>query len=84
MREGRAYHPVRGGTIARFDPAADKLERLPVTIDGAKPPTEITKDGAILNWEISPDRKTLYAVEMSTNQLFAFDLAADGATHSRP
>jgi hypothetical protein len=76
--QGRAYHPVRGGQIARFDPKADKLERLSVTVDGAKAPEAITRDGAILNWEISPDRKTLYAVEMSTNQFFSFDLTAAG------
>jgi sugar lactone lactonase YvrE len=76
--KGRAYHPVRGGTVARYDPDADKLEKLAVTIDGEAPPDAITKDGAILNWEISPDHKTLYAVEMSTNALFSFDLAAAG------
>jgi hypothetical protein len=43
-------------------------------------PKEITKDGAILNWDAPPDGKTLYAVEMSTNQLFAFDLTAGGDT----
>ncbi|MBY0525869.1 MAG: SMP-30/gluconolactonase/LRE family protein [Gemmataceae bacterium] len=78
--KGRAYHPIRGGQIARFDPNADKLEKLSVTVDGAKPPEAITRDGAILNWEVSPDRKTLYAVEMSTNQLFSFDLAATEET----
>jgi streptogramin lyase len=76
--QGRAYHPVRGGLIARYDPARDKLEKLPVTVDGAAPPKDITKDGAILNWETSPDKKTLYAIEMSTNQLFSFDLTASG------
>jgi sugar lactone lactonase YvrE len=76
----RACHPQRGGKIARYDPATDKLEFLKVTVDKAEPPSEITKDGAILNWETSPDRKTLYAVEMSTNQLFAFDLTASGDT----
>ncbi len=78
--KGRAYHPVRGGTIARYDPDADKLEKLPVTVDGAAPPRAITKDGSILNWDWSPDKKTLYAVEMSTNQVFAFDLTATGTT----
>src|SRR6516225_3317875 len=34
---GRAYHPVLGGGIARYDPKADKLEVLKQTIDG-KPP----------------------------------------------
>ncbi len=76
--KGRAYHPVRGGLIARYDPAAGKLEKLPVTVDGAPPPRDITKDGAILNWETSPDGKTLYAIELFTNQLFAFDLTAAG------
>jgi sugar lactone lactonase YvrE len=74
----RACHPIRGGGIARYDPATDKLERLSVTVDGASPPPALIKDDCILNWEVSPDRKTLYAVEMTTNQLFAFDLAAEG------
>ncbi len=77
---GRAYHPVRGGRIARYHPGDKTLAKLTVTIDGKKPPLAITKDGAILNWETSPDRKILYAVEMSTNQLFAFDLTAKGKT----
>jgi len=77
---GRAYHPIRGGTVARYDPATKKLERLKVSVDGQPAPKEITKEGAILNWEVSPDRKTLYAVEMTTNQLFAFDLTAAGDT----
>src|SRR5262249_47570510 len=78
--KGRAYHPVRGGTVMRYDPEADKLERLKVTVDGEKAPEAITKDGAILNWETSPDRKTLYAVEMTTNALYSFDLTAKGDT----
>lgn len=75
---GRAYHPVRGGAVARYDPATDKVERLKVTIDGKAPPASFTKDSAILNWETSPDRKTLYAVEMTTNGLYSFDLTAKG------
>src|SRR5262249_22908754 len=55
---------------------SDKLERLAVTVDGAAPPASFTKDDAILNWEVSPDHKTLYAVEMRTNGLYAFDLTA--------
>jgi sugar lactone lactonase YvrE len=76
--KARAYHPLRGGRIARFDPDADKLDRLEITVDGKAPDEIFTKDGAILNWETSPDRKTLYAVEMSTNALYAFDLDAAG------
>jgi sugar lactone lactonase YvrE len=76
--KGRAYHPVRGGLIGRYDPAADKLEKLNVTVDDKLPPDVLTKDGAILNWDTSPDHKTLYAVEMSTNGLYSFDLTAAG------
>ncbi len=74
--QGRAYHPMRGGKISRFDPLADKLDKVEVTVDGLPAPKEITKDGAILNWESSPDGKILWCVEMSTNQLFSFDLTA--------
>jgi sugar lactone lactonase YvrE len=76
--KGRAYHPVRGGTVARYDPDADKLEKLAVTVDGRPAGKPFTSDHAILNWEVSPDRKTLYAVEMSTNALYDFDLSAAG------
>lgn len=72
--KGRALHPVRGGTIARYDPDKKQVERLHPMIDGKQVPASVSKDGAILNWEISPDRKTLWSVEMSTNQLFSFDL----------
>jgi hypothetical protein len=75
---GRAYHPIRGGMIARYNPDQKKLDRLSVTIDGHAAPKEMTKDLAILNWEISPDRKTLWSVEMTTNQLYSFDLTATG------
>ncbi len=78
--KGRALHPVRGGKIARFDPDADQLDKLDVTVDGQPPPKEISKDGAILNWDAAPDGKTLWCVEMSTNQLFSFDLTASGTT----
>ena len=78
--KGRAYHPVRGGKIARFDPDADKLEKLEVTVDGQPCPKEISKDGAILNWDATPDGKTLFCVEMSTNMVFSFDMTAAGST----
>ncbi len=86
--KGRAYHPVRGGKIARYDPATEKLEKLEVTVDGAPAPKAITKDGAILNWEASPDGKTLWCVELFTNQLYSFDLTANadkipGKTHGK-
>jgi len=80
---GRAYHPVLGGQIARFGPGADTLQMLTQTIDGQPP----TKDSHLadaeshpINWDISPDRTTLWAVAMSGNQLYSYDLKAAGDT----
>lgn len=77
--KGRAYHPVRGGKIARYDSATQKLDKFEVTVDGAPAPHALTKDGAILNWEASPDGKTLWCVELFTNQLYSFDMTATAA-----
>jgi sugar lactone lactonase YvrE len=81
--KGRAYHPILGGDIARYDPNTDKLERLKQTIDG-KPPTAASllalPETHPINWDISPDGKTLYALPMSGNQLYAYDLTATGDT----
>jgi len=80
---GRAYHPILGGEIARYDPRTDKLERLRQTIDG-QPPTadmRLTMSSARhdpINWDISPDGKTLYAQPMNVNSLFAYDLTGEG------
>jgi hypothetical protein len=80
---GRAYHPVLGGKIARYDPSAGKLELLDQTIDGSPP----AKDSHLadehshpINWDLSPDRKTLWAVAMSGNALYSYDVAGDGQT----
>jgi sugar lactone lactonase YvrE len=78
--QGRAYHPVLGGTVARYDPETKKPEHLSVTIDGKPAGKPFTSEHCILNWDASPDRKTLYAVEMSTNALYRFDLTAKGKT----
>jgi len=80
---GRAYHPLRGGEIARYDPATKKLDRLKQTIDGAAPAADshlADPEGHPLNWDISPDGKTLYCVPMSINRLYAYDLTGDGDT----
>jgi sugar lactone lactonase YvrE len=80
---GRAYHPLLGGEIARYDPRSDKLERLKQTIDGQPPTAESLlahPESHPINWEVSPDRKTLYAVTMSGNALYAYDLTAEGDT----
>jgi sugar lactone lactonase YvrE len=77
---GRAYHPKRGGTVVRYDPATRKTEDLSVTIDGRPAGKPFTADQVILNWDTTRDGKTLYCVEMTTNQLFAFNLDAGGAS----
>jgi sugar lactone lactonase YvrE len=81
--QGRAYHPLLGGEIARYDPKTDKLEKLKQTIDG-KPPTKESlladPKSHPINWDISPDGKTLYAVAMSNNQLYSYDLTQSGDT----
>ncbi|MCH7729089.1 MAG: hypothetical protein IH991_21795, partial [Planctomycetes bacterium] len=80
---GRAYHPILGGDIARYDPKTDRLERLKQTINGKPPSAESNladPKSHPINWDISPDRKTLYSVAMSGNQLYSYDLTADGKT----
>lgn len=81
---GRAYHPLLGGDIARYDPTTDKLERLKQTIDGKAPSAEMhladAPSGHPINWDASPDGKTLYCVPMSYNRLIAYDLTATGGT----
>ena len=78
--QGQAYHPIRGGNIGRYNPSTGKLNRLKQTIDG-KPPTAEShladENGHPVNWDISPDRKTLYSVPMSGNALYAYDLSGD-------
>jgi sugar lactone lactonase YvrE len=80
---GRAYHPILGGDIARYDPRIGKVERLKQTIDG-KPPARASllalPETHPINWDIAPDGKTLYAVAMSGNQLYSYDLTAGGDT----
>ena len=82
---GRAYHPILGGDIARYDPRSDKLQRLKQTIDG-KPPTAATRLALTharpdpINWDISPDGKTLFSQPMSGNVLFVYDLTVEGDT----
>ena len=80
---GRAYHPVAGGRIARFDPQRREVEIIGQSIDGEAPSPDSHLADAIphpLNWEVSPDRRTLYCVAMSGNQLFAYDLRGDATS----
>jgi hypothetical protein len=87
---GRAYHPILGGDIARYDPRTQTLERLKQTVDGRPLDPKDGTPAALLahaeshpvNWEVSPDRKTLYSVAMNGNALFAYDLTTEGDTVS--
>ena len=77
--KGRAYHPGVGGQVARFDPSKDALDLLPTTIDGQPPAADsLLAINHPLNWDASPDRKTLFCVAMSGNALDAYDLTAEG------
>src|SRR5690606_30787082 len=78
---GRAYHPILGGDIARYNPKTDAVERLTQTIDRKKPGPETFlahAESHPINWDITPDGKTLYSVPMKDNRLYAYDLTQDG------
>jgi sugar lactone lactonase YvrE len=80
---GRAYHPMLGGDIVRYDPKTDKLERLKQTIDGKAPAKEshlADEQGHPINWDITPDGKTLYSLPMSTNNAYVYDLTQSSDT----
>jgi hypothetical protein len=51
------------------------------TIDGRPPAKDshlADEHGHPVNWDLSPDKKTLWSVAMSGNQLYSYDLAAIG------
>jgi hypothetical protein len=80
---GRAYHPLLGGDLIRYDPNVDRLERLRQTIDGVPPTKEsnlANAEGHPINWDITPDGKTLFSLPMSTNNAFVYDLTQQGDT----
>ncbi len=77
---GRALHPIRGGTIARYDPERRQLQRLSTKVDDQDLPPSLRHDAVIWNWETSPDRRTLWGIELATNQLYEFDLTSEGDT----
>lgn len=81
--KGRAYHPLRGGEIARYNPDTKQLDKLKQTIDGQPPSKEshlVDEHSHPINWDISPDGKTLWCVAMSGNQLYSYDLGGDSDT----
>jgi len=83
--KGRAYHPIRGGDIVRYDPATEKVERLKQQIDGKTPAagdgTNLAEEmGHAINWDITPDGKLLYSQPLATNNLYVYDLTEAGDT----
>jgi hypothetical protein len=78
---GRAYHPMLDGDIVRYDPRTDKLQRLKQTIDGRAPSKEsnlANEMGHPINWDITPDGKTLYSLPMDTDNAYVYDLTQTG------
>ena len=66
--KGRAYHPVRGGTVARYDPKTKKLERLTMTIDGKPARKQFTeRPRRSRTGTRRPTARRCTCVEMSTN-----------------
>jgi sugar lactone lactonase YvrE len=81
---GRAYHPTLEGKIVRYNPDTNKTDVLDQTIDGKPPAPEShladSAPGHPINWDITPDGKTLYSLPLSTNNIYSYDLTAEGDT----
>jgi hypothetical protein len=77
--KGRAYHPFLGGLVTRYDPATDSVSRLDTSLDGKSPGADpLLLANHPLNWDIAPDRKTLYCIALGGNQLYSYDLTGEG------
>lgn len=79
---GRAYHPILGGEIARY-----YLRTINSSALKSKPSTANrrrrsrcwrSRKAHPINWEVSPDHKTLWCVAMSGNALYSYDLTQEG------
>ena len=82
---GQSFGQLARGVIVDVDhrchAVALGVERLRLTIDGQPPTAESLlahPESHPINWEVSPDRKTLWAVEMSTNGYIALVLGTIG------
>jgi hypothetical protein len=82
---GRAYHPMLGGGIVRYDPKTDTLEVLKQTIDGKEP----TRESNLANVEVqvsvqkqpSPGSSdTIYKTQViyPTGHPINWDISPDG------
>jgi outer membrane protein assembly factor BamB len=75
--KGRAVVVTRDFRLARFDPAANKLEYLELASDGKPVGSADDKLGPAC-WAPTADAKAAYLIRMSDSRLFRIDLAADG------
>jgi sugar lactone lactonase YvrE len=80
---GRAYHPTLEGKIVRYNPDTKQTEVLLQTIDGKTPApgdgTNLAEEkGHPINWDITPDGKTLYSLPMAANNIYSYDLTQEG------
>jgi len=87
--KGRAYSLTREYSLARYDPASDKVDVIPLTMDG-KPFIAPVVDGGkgldggwIPTWNLAADGRTAYLVRMSHSELLKIDLGSD-ETQSLP
>jgi sugar lactone lactonase YvrE len=74
--QGRAVVVTRDFKLARFDPAAGKLEYLEIASDGKPVGAADDKLGPAC-WALTADARTAYLVRMSDSRLFQIDLASD-------
>ncbi len=79
----RAYHPMLGGDVLRYDPRSGRLERLKQTIDGM-PPKPVSHladpEGHPINWDISPGWQDPLFAAHEHEPVFAYDLTQTGDT----
>ncbi|QDU23357.1 NHL repeat-containing protein [Urbifossiella limnaea] len=76
--KGRAVVLTKDFRLARFDPAANKLEVRELASDGKPVGTAADKLGPVC-WASTADGKAAYLIRMSDSTLFRLDLAAEGA-----
>jgi hypothetical protein len=73
--KGEKREDYPGGYPMVYDPATGKTKVYPIPV----PHEGINSSGHPINWDITPDGKTLYSLPMSTNRLYVYDLTQKGA-----
>jgi hypothetical protein len=73
--------PTRESNLANVDVQVSVQKRTASGGSGPLYETRVTDPtGHPINWDITPDGKTLYALPMSTNNAYAYDLTRPGDT----